>query len=144
MKTVVLVLVAISSILIAQMSRDAKGIVRDSKTQLEWQDDNNMSEESTIYGAKEYCLNKNLDGYGWRVPTIEELQTILTKKEPNPPRIADIFINTKPDYYRSSSYYDKNSSFSWIIYFGSGYRGIKFIGSFTNVICVRDINKTRS
>jgi hypothetical protein len=54
-------------------------IVVDTVTSLEWQDDKDVSvTDKTWQEAKDYCLKLSLGGHeDWRLPTVEELDTIL-------------------------------------------------------------------
>ena len=55
----------------------ANGIVKDTKTGLEWKvgpdKDTNWEE------AKSWVQNLNLDGGGWRMPSLDELRTLYEK-----------------------------------------------------------------
>ena len=55
----------------------ANGIVRDTKTGLEWKvgPDKNTNWEQ----ARSWVQNLNLDGGGWRMPTTDELRTLYKK-----------------------------------------------------------------
>lgn len=64
--------------------RSEQGIVQDTKTKLEWQDNySNNSEnikEDSWKNAIDYCESLELNGTNWRLPNINELNTILDKK----------------------------------------------------------------
>ena len=55
----------------------ANGIVRDTKTGLEWKagPDKNTNWDQ----ARSWVQNLNLDGGGWRMPTTDELRTLYKK-----------------------------------------------------------------
>ena len=85
----------------AAFKRDsALGIVTDNKTALQWQD-NSIVGPMDWYSAVEYCNNLILDGKGWRLPSIEALETIIdSTKEP---AVADHFRQTISKHYWSST-----------------------------------------
>jgi hypothetical protein len=61
----------------------ANGTVTDMKTHLVWQQrDDGMTR--TWDSAGTYCAGLSLDGEGWRLPTIKELQTIVDYSKTNP------------------------------------------------------------
>jgi Protein of unknown function (DUF1566) len=70
----------------------ANGTVTDTKTGLVWQqvDDGNMY---TWPLAKTHCTGLSLNGGGWRVPTVKELQTIVDDEVTTPPTIAPVFTS---------------------------------------------------
>ena len=91
-------------------------IVKDNTTGLYWQD-NQVNPEKNWYDAQKYCKNLSLDGYGWRLPTTQELNNILDNN-----KINKIFLNysesshwsslsKKGNWYRNNygnlSYFDK-------------------------------------
>lgn len=58
----------------------------------------------------------------WRLPTVDELQTIVdySKPYPGPTVNSDWFINTQSNYYWASSPYVANFSLAWYVYFLNG------------------------
>lgn len=52
-----------------------RGVLRDTRTSLEWTQRDNGS-DITWLGAKEYCETLNLSGGRWRVPKVSQLQEI--------------------------------------------------------------------
>ncbi len=117
-------------------SRSSIGIVTDHTTGLEWQDDVRSVEKRWLtkenYDAKDYhdtsgdtaiayCNGLSLDGGGWRLPSIEELRTILDYGEHQPTLTKDIFhgvINTT--FYWSSTDSSDNEDAALVINFGAG------------------------
>jgi hypothetical protein len=98
---------------------DAKKIVTDHITGLEWQDDVELVSESWE-GAKTYCANLSLDGGGWRLPTQKELWGI-THHSRNHPTINPVFMHTESDNYWSSTSptWYKDGAWGVNFYYGS-------------------------
>jgi hypothetical protein len=93
------------------------GTILDTTTNLLWQQSH--SEEKMCWEeAKEYCKSLTLAGHSdWRLPTIEELETLIDKKYK--PSIDPIF-KCNPDWYWSSSTYDSYPDDAWLVYFDGG------------------------
>ena len=92
----------------------ANGVVTDSVTSLEWQNDfsDNGGDIKRLSwkNAIDYCENLNLDGGGWRLPNIRELTSILDN------RCCRSFYSFY--YFWSSTNYSNSSGSSWAIFFG--------------------------
>lgn len=89
------------------------------------------------------CSESTCQGLGghsdWRVPTIDELQTVLL--EPFPcfptPCIDPIFGPTASNVYWSSTTHPVNPIFAWSVLFLGGNVGVDGKGNFTHVRAVR-------
>ena len=71
------------------------------------------------------ALSHAKDQSDWRLPSVEELESIL-EEPPKPATIdATAFPNTQKGWHWSSSrvVYDTNSEFGWAVFFGAGYVG---------------------
>ncbi len=125
----------------------SNGIVTDSATGLQWQDDfdNNPSEEDEQYpyigswnDALAYCENLTDLGYSdWRLPNINELHSIVdgTTAEPS---IDPVFIQAGRNWYWSSTTYASDTSHVWAIEFNMGLDEIlPKTANAPNVRCVR-------
>jgi len=145
MKKVMIIILGISLFAEADFSRnDSKGIVTDSITGFQWQDDyrpnNPVIKKTTWAGAIDYCNDLVLGGYSdWRLPNINELLTIISfgKKDPC---ISNEFVYIKHDGYWSSTNavrYESGGG-GWVIYFDSGFQtdDEKYMDRY--VRCVRD------
>ena len=143
MRTILLIMIGLSSFSIGEETGQftkVANIVSDSKTGLQWQDNNETN--STTYNWQEaidYCEALSLDSYDdWRLPNINELKTLLDRSKRDP-AIVDGF-----EYVVSSSYYWSSTSIvdyedgAWFVPFGNGYvdgYGKNYDGY---VRCVRD------
>jgi len=137
MKRILLIILGLSLFLCADFTRDANGIVTDSITTLQWQDDaigTTMNWEESIA----HCEALDLDGTGWRLPNINELKTIIDVSKVNP-AIANGFTQTSSNnYWSSTTYGDVNVSYAaWFVYFYPGSVHYTNQGDRYYVRCVR-------
>jgi len=145
----------------ASFSRDSNGIVTDTKTGLQWQDnysDNADQIKSTDFnGSIEYCKNLSISEVsGWRVPNYNELLSLVDFSQ-TAISLNPIFIYTnKPaiENYTTSTTYKSNlkdrnlnkGSAIWVVTFGTtNYVGILYpyyhLKTDNSLVrCVRDKN----
>ena len=140
---------------------DAKQIVIDHITGLEWQDDedanttrkqwltdanydtcdnNNSAPEcydTSGDTASTYCADLSLDGGGWRLPTVVELQSIVVDGAYNPSIDTTVFEYSTSSKYWSSTTHANITDYAWVVsfYYGYAYRGFKDLSRY--VRCVR-------
>ena len=124
--------------------------VVDEKTKLMWAinpsktaDFPNPKEKMTWYEAQEWVKQVNRRGWcdhsNWRLPTIEELKTLLTKEKQGDVFICvDVFTDINTAYYWvwSSSPVANNSNYAWIVGFNAGndYYNVKYYGSYVRLV----------
>lgn len=105
---------------------------------LEWQDNSEAKTTKLNWSdAKAHCQNLSLGGYeDWRLPTIQELQSIVDigKKEPT---IKRRFNNVTSSSYWSSSEYVSDAKYAWVVYFGLGVTYSDAKANEGSVRCVR-------
>ena len=143
MKTIFWVILTINSCLNAEFTRSSGGIVTDTTSSLQWQDnynDNkNLIKKTSWTKAIDYCENLVLDGKNdWKVPNIKELQSIINNKEATF-SLNEVFQKKKASFYWSSSTYKKLPySNAWKVNFSdsSTLRGEKK-NSISFIRCVR-------
>ena len=88
--------------------------------------------------ALKYCSNLSLDSQtDWRLPNIKELQSIVKYGASSPSIDTTNFLNTKSDYYYSSSTRFADPTNNWSVFFSSS--GIAYTTKTTSyyVRCVR-------
>ena len=134
MRKILLIILGLSSLIWADLSR-VGNVVTDSSTGLEWQDDargSTMTWESAIT----HCEGLSLDGEGWRLPTVNELVSLVDDSRYSP-AINPVFQNTASNNYWSSTSGANYTNDALIVYFSYGgqYRSRK--GSNYYVRCVR-------
>ncbi len=139
MKRCILGLLVLTGLLQAEFIRDdAKKVVTDTVTCLEWQD--NEEANSTLVtwqGAIDYCETLDLDGVGWRLPNFNELYSIGDRRKVDP-AIQDGFNNITSSTYWSSTTNAAKTYYAWAVYFNRGddYQNYKNANGY--VRCVRD------
>lgn len=95
-----------------------KNIVLDTKTNLMWQ--RSESELMTWQQAMKYAEKLRLGGYNdWRVPTIDELRTLIVKNKI--PAINTKFFPKAHAVYYWSSTISPRMSYVQLVYFYIGY-----------------------
>lgn len=130
------------------------GTITDKKTGLTWQKCNyGQSYNQTCIGKTEktnwltaavvYCKTLNLAGKSWRLPSIDELKTLVMQN--NHPKAAidtNYFPQTVPDIYWSISTYVPDVDYAWRIDFSNGNTYISNKNFLNYVRCVTDeLNK---
>jgi len=141
MKRICCGLIVICVMAVAGLSRSDKGVVTDTVTGLEWQDnysDNGDAVKRTSWsGAIAYCESLTFDGGGWRLPNIRELNTIVDLSQINP-SISSVFQFTEAEYYWSSTTYTGKHTLAWYVNFRYGnYNASYDKGNSFYVRCVR-------
>jgi len=96
-------------------------VVIDKDRKLMWQDDKAViNNKMNWQQARKYCKNLNLAGFSdWRLPTIQELNTIIDLDRYNP-AIAKEFKNVKSERYWTNTSYAYNSDAAWRLNFKDG------------------------
>lgn len=118
-------------------SRGQPRTVYDVKTRLSWQQSASTG-TSTWAGSKTYCERLNLDGTGWRLPTIQELQTIVDETQIGP-AIDPTAFPSQPDsdFWTSTPWGGGGSGSAWKVDFHDGSTNIYDINALYPIRCVR-------
>ncbi len=132
MKQILLIMIGLNSLVYADFSRSTEGVVTDSQTHLQWQDnyDDMKGYYGTIkltdwQGAIDYCEALTLDGGGWRLPNLNELASLVDDTIYKP-AISSVFDYTAYKYevgrnvYWSSTTYANRTTSAWSVEFFSG------------------------
>jgi len=141
MKKIIIAVIGLSMVLLADLGRNAAGVVTDSTTGLQWQDDYSDNggniKSATWQDAIDYCEALSLDGHGdWRLPNIRELNSIDDLSHVTP-AIDPTFQHTVSGHYWSSSTYEDGHGSAWGVYFYDGYRYAYVKDRSNYVRCVR-------
>jgi hypothetical protein len=117
---------------------DTLEVVRDTKTNLMWQDNSDASNTSYRWEeAIEFCQNLSFSGYNdWRLPNINELLSIVDDTKYSP-AIIEVFTNTRSSYYWSATTSAHDKSNAWDVYFYYGSSGYSNKSNSRYVRCVR-------
>ena len=100
---------------------------------LEWMADV-PDQEFTWQEAKDYAASL---GDGWRLPTIQELLTLVDYTKHNP--ACSVFPDTPCEWFWSSSAYAGNTLYAWDVNFRNGHTNYSVVGYHNRVRCVRDV-----
>ena len=124
----------ISTIIYADFTKN-NGVVTDSTTALQWQDNETVSKTWTA--AIDYCEALSLDGQSdWRLPNLKELISLVDDSKVSP-AISAVFDHTASSDYWSSTTYAGTSDDAWSVYFGNGAQGSLNKSASVYVRCVR-------
>jgi hypothetical protein len=106
------------------------GTIKDNATGLIWQKcSQGQNNDATCSGsattetwanALTYCSGLTLAGRTWRLPTVNELGSLLDTTKTSHPSIDTAFPNTVPNGYWSSTTYAPNTYNAWYVNFNSG------------------------
>lgn len=103
------------------------GTITDNATGLMWVKDGegagcNGGNVINWNGAIDFCNSLNFAGHAdWRLPNINELQSIVNYGTVSPSSYPTYFPGTKSDFYWSSTTYADGSAYVWFVYFDYGY-----------------------
>lgn len=112
------------------------GTVLDTSTNLTWQRDV-PSQTFTWEGAKHYAASLDFAGGGWRLPTLQELVSVVDYSKFAPAIDAVVFPSTPPEFFWSASPYAVSSYLAWYVDFGYGYTFNSLVDGSGRVRCVR-------
>ncbi len=102
-------------------------VTTDNVTGLIWASDGNEAgcnwgQQTNWNAAIDWCSNLDFAGYDdWRLPNVKELQSIIDYGTISPAIDTTYFINTKSDFYWSSTTVDDDISVAWYVSFYNGY-----------------------
>ena len=138
---------------------NGNGTVSDNSTGLMWQkcgdgqtgsdcsggsavhlayDDGNGNLGSADLPAINYCKTLSLGGHAdWRLPSVNELETLVDFGQQNPAINTTYFPNTQSGSYWSSAAYQGNAGYAWIVYFTTAESALTVWMVRSYVRCVR-------
>ncbi|MBI5185204.1 MAG: DUF1566 domain-containing protein [Nitrospinae bacterium] len=116
------------------------GTVTDNVTTLVWQQKDDAIGR-TWDEAGTYCGALSLGGYDdWRLPSINELESIVDSRARIPSINAAYFPNANSSFYWSSTTVANFTSLAWYVYFYYGYINFNLESDSDYVLCVRGGN----
>lgn len=115
--------------------------IKDPVRMLLWEDTVYVEEEKVNYTqALAYCDGLTLDGYNdWRVPTLEELLTLVDYKRYKPAILSDFDHVDEEILYWSSTPYIRSKDEQWGVLFKDGSTSNASINYDRYVRCVKTI-----
>ena len=115
-------------------------VILDKETGLMWPRNANWANGTKTWeSAVTYCRNLTIGGRkGWRLPTVEELSTLVDPSESDPALPSDHpFQNVQSADYWSSTTYESFTYGAWLVYMYDGYVGVSTMSYSTYVWPVR-------
>ncbi len=141
MKMVLLIMIMLSVLDAEILRNDHTKVVKDTTLNLEWEDDK-VTKNLNYKEAIKYCANLSLRGSGWKLPTQEQLRSIVDKTNFYP-SIASAFTQTtmrdSNSMYWSSTIYEFNKDAAWLVGFWGGGDHYSTMKYKANVRCVRKV-----
>jgi hypothetical protein len=113
-------------------------LVLDKETGLVWERTPNGG--TGWLNAIDLCYNKSAGWRkGWRLPTIEELASLIDPQQTIPPTLPNghPFNNVQPTYYWSATTYESDNSKAWLVNMNNGNVEPLFKSTSNPVLCVR-------
>lgn len=104
----------------------AEHIFKDKKTSLIWQDSKDNTKLSITYAkAEDYCKKLKIGKYNkFRIPTMDELQSIIDYKNYDPAIIKGFDYVSNESYWTTTEFAD-DEKIVWLIHFKKGERSVK-------------------
>lgn len=101
---------------------DYGGMVVDQSTGLTWSRGNVPGGRMNWAKAKEACTALRLGGFtDWRLPTIQELLTLIDYERHEPAINTDFFQCESSWYWTSTPAHSSPGGYAWIVHFSGGY-----------------------
>lgn len=106
--------------------------ITDTRTGLIWQQ--TEGGQMDWHAAEAYCSGLFLGGYSdWRLPSVEELETLIDNDRQNPALDTTFFPDAHPWRYWSSDTDELDQRYAWFVYFSHhmvdnyGKQGVSFV-----------------
>lgn len=112
------------------------GTVASSCCGLEWQQ-SSAPGQYTWAEAQSYCAGLELAGQGWRLPTRAELGSLVDERVTMPAIDHELFLDTPPQTYWTSSRYCCAPDSAWVVVFNYGLSTSTAVAGTALVRCVR-------
>ena len=113
-----------------------EGTVTDTRTRLTWQRAPDSSPRVWTQAAP-YCGALELNGKGWRLPSVKELLTLVDESRWGPAIDPVAFPGTPSDYFWTSSPLATFPMFVWTVFFGKGTASFFDVSNPRLIRCVR-------
>lgn len=114
----------------------ANGTVFDTQSNLTWEQ-NAPFDLHTWEQAQLRCQDLDLDGFGWRAPSVKELQTLVDETRVDPSIDPTPFPFTALTRYWTSTVRASNTAQAWLVSFARGSTVLEDVKNVHPVRCVR-------
>lgn len=135
-----IMIIGLSSLVYADFSKSPQGVVTDSNTNLQWQDDysdnNGDVTQKSWEEAIKYCETLQLDGGKWRLPNQREVLSIVDYSADSP-SISSVFTKTNNNAFWTSTTAAHNEYDAWDVSFYHGNSSLSNKPNVLHVRCVR-------
>ena len=137
------VFIGILSCLNAQMVKESESTLKDTKTNLLWQDTKETTTLKTDFlEAQNYCKNLELDGHkNWQMPNFLELFSIVDPKSYNPTLPKEFKYFVTDNYWSNKTFGHGTSGEAFVVNFLSGAFNRELMVDKFYIRCVKDLNK---
>ncbi len=99
---------------------DGGDTIKDTKTGLMWAKEGS-GKTMNYEEAERYCHECNIGGHNdWRMPTVDELESLVDRTKYNPAIVSDLFKVKTDDWYWTSTPYASYSVSAWLVGFYHG------------------------
>lgn len=124
-----------------RFSFDGEGMVFDGSTKLTWSRENVPGGTMNWAKAKEACAALRLGGFSdWRLPTIQELLTLVDYDRHGPAINTDFFSCESNWYWTSTPAHSSPGVYAWIVGFSYG---LSYWDSQVSDHCVRAVRASQ-
>jgi hypothetical protein len=126
----------------AQLIKTSESIIKDTKTNLLWQDTKDINiEKRTFIEAAKYCESLELDTYkNWRIPDFIELFSIVDTKLYNPTLSIEFKYVVSDNYWTSKTFGHGISGEAFVVNFLSGAFNRELMEDKFYTRCVKSLN----
>ena len=127
----------------AQLVKESASIVKDTKTNLLWQDNTDVNNEKRTFDeALNYCSSLELEGYkNWQLPNFLELFSIVDTKLYNPTLDKEFKYFVSDNYWTSKTFGHADSGEAFVVNFLSGAFNRELMEDKFYTRCVKSLNK---
>ena len=97
------------------------GTIKDTKLRLMWQKDGSQN-TMNFSDAEKHCKESRVGGFSdWRLPSIDELESLVDRTKYKPAIISTLFNVKTDDWYWTGTQFAGDSGDAWIVNFYYGH-----------------------
>jgi hypothetical protein len=127
----------------AEIIKQSESIIKDTKTNLLWQDTKEVTTEKRNFEeSQKYCENLELDGHkGWQMPNFLELFSLVDTKVYNPTLSKEFKYVVSDNYWTSKTFGHGVSGEAFVVNFLSGAFNRELMDDKFFVRCFKSLDK---